>query len=221
MRSRTLFLLAILMGFLTTLVFVLSLGKSDEPQEVVEMKKVISAVQPITEDQVITDDMVEVKEVPADLVHAASIQKKEEAVGKVASSKIETGEVILSHHIQSVEDEKKSVSKKIKDGYRGVSIGVNIVQSVSNLVEPEDEVDVVYTVRKGASGQEVVNTDVLFTGVRVLAIGQRMTVPTETEEVVEYATVTLELKPEEAVKLVNALETGSLHLTLHSRIISE
>lgn len=221
MRSRTLFLLAILMGFLTTLVFVLSLNQNDEPQEVIEMKKVIAAVNPITKDQLITEDMIEVKEVPADLAHAASIDTIEEALGKVASSKIETGEVILSHHIQSVEDEKNSVAKKIKDGYRGVSIGVNIVQSVSNLVEPEDEVDVIHTVRKGSSGQEQVNSDVLFTGVRVLAIGKRMTVPTENEEVVEYATVTLELKPEDAVKLVNALETGSLHLTLHSRIISQ
>lgn len=221
MRSRTLFLLAILMGFLTTLVFVLSLNQNEEPQEVIEMKKVIAAVNPITEDQLITEEMIEVKEVPADLAHAASIDTKEEALGKVASSKIETGEVILSHHIQSVEDEKNSVAKKIKDGYRGVSIGVNIVQSVSNLVEPEDEVDVIHTVRKGSSGQEQVNSDVLFTGVRVLAIGKRMTVPTENEEVVEYATVTLELKPEDAVMLVNALETGSLHLTLHSRIISQ
>lgn len=221
MRSRTLFILAILMGLITTLMFVFSLRQNDEPQEVIEMKNVIAAVQPISENQLITEDMIEVKEVPAEIVHATSVQTKEESIGKVASSKIETGEVILRHHIQSVEDEKNSVSKKIQDGYRGVSIGVNIVQSVSNLVEPEDQVDVIHTVRKGSSGQETVNSDELFTGVRVLAIGKRMTVPTENEEVVEYATVTLELKPEDAVKLVNALETGSLHLTLHSRIISE
>ncbi|MFC4409732.1 Flp pilus assembly protein CpaB [Chungangia koreensis] len=221
MRSRTLFILAILMGLITTLMFVFSLRPNDEPQEVIEMKNVIAAIQPISENQLITEDMIEVKELPANIVHTASLQTKEEVVGKVASTKIETGEVILKHHIQSVEDEKSSVAKKIKDGYRGVSIGVNIVQSVSNLVEPEDEVDVIYTLRKGSSGQEVVNSDILFTGVKVLAIGTRMTVPTENEEVVEYATVTLELKPEDAVKLVNALETGSLHLTLHSRIISE
>ena len=43
----------------------------------------------------------------------------------------------------------------------------------------------------------------------------------EDEEYVEYSSVTLELKPEDAVKLVNASEKGDLHLTIHSKIIEQ
>ncbi len=61
----------------------------------------------------------------------------------------------------------------------------------------------------------------LFPKVRVLAIGQKLTVSEEDEQIVEFSTVTLELSPEDAVKLVNAHESGILHLALHSRIINE
>ena len=53
----------------------------------------------------------------------------------------------------------------------------------------------------------------------VLAVGRKMVAATsEEEEYVEYTTVTLEVKPEDAVKLVNAAEKGNIHFTVHSKI---
>jgi pilus assembly protein CpaB len=60
-----------------------------------------------------------------------------------------------------------------------------------------------------------------LTNIRVLAIGQKITVSNEENEVVQYGEVTLEIAPGDTMKLVNAFESGNLHLILHSRIITE
>ena len=49
------------------------------------------------------------------------------------------------------------------EGYRAVTVGVNINQSVSNLIEPEDEVDVILTkVAKDAAGNPITQSDLLL-----------------------------------------------------------
>lgn len=221
MRSRTLFLLAILMGFITTILFVLSM-KTHQPEsaETVEFTEVIFAAAPIKENQVITDEMVELRKIPENQKHESAIQKKEDVIGKIATAQIEIDEIILLHRVQTIEEERVSVSKKIREGFRGVSIAVNIVQSVSNLVEPEDKVDVILTKKEKQEDEEPKST-VIFSEIRVLAIGQKITMLNEIDEIVTFTEVTLEISSEDTEALVNAHETGSLHLVLHSRIINE
>ncbi|MDP4172252.1 MAG: Flp pilus assembly protein CpaB, partial [Bacillota bacterium] len=139
-----------------------------------------------------------------------------QAEGKIASSMIAKGETILAHHLISENEEDMYVSRKVKEGYRAVSIGVNFNQSVSNLIEPEDEVDAVYS--KGNKDQGTVVTVMLVENARVLAVGRKFTTPEfKKEPYAEYNSITLELKPEDALKLVNGSEQGSIHFILHKR----
>ncbi|MCR2823185.1 Flp pilus assembly protein CpaB [Lederbergia panacisoli] len=219
MRSRTLFLLAILMGLITTMLFVFSM-KNEQPaaSETIEMADVVVAISPIKIDQVITDEMIELREIPLDQKHVSAVKNKEDVIGKLAAAKIEPDEVILLHRLQTKEEQSASLSKKVTDGLRGVSIGLNIVQSITNLVEPEDYVDVIHTVKKKKGTEEIVITKQILSNVRVLAIGQKLTITSDNNEIIEFGEVTLELSPEDSVKIVNAHETGSLHLAIHSRI---
>jgi len=104
---------------------------------------------------------------------------------------------------------------------------VNIVESVSNLIEPEDNVDVIFSEDIEQDGLEKkVNTEILLQNIRVLAVGKRLNekenkdwkVEDEKDDKVEYISVTLELKPQDIVKLINADERGSIKLTLRSEI---
>ncbi|AYC28634.1 Flp pilus assembly protein CpaB [Paenisporosarcina cavernae] len=222
MNSRILVILAILMGLITTVIFVFSLSESSKEDSIdVAMKRVVVATKEIQVNEQLTSEMVTTKELPEAQVHDSSVTDVNFVVGKMATAQMEPGEVILTHRVQSKEEEAAVLSKKIAPGKRGVSIGVNIVQSVSNLVEAEDTIDVIHTLVTGNKPNEIIETKTIFKDIRVLAIGQKMTVREENDELVEYAAVTLEMTEEQAEKIVNAMTTGSLHLTLHSKIVSE
>ena len=156
---------------------------------------------------------------PEKAVLPQSLKSFSEAEGKMATSVIEKGEPVLSHHLVSEQEEKVYVSRKVRNGYRAVSVGVNFNQSVSNLIEPEDEVDVIFT----KEGKDQTNpippeTTILLEKVRVLAVGRTLVTPDQKKEkYVEYSSVTLELKPEDSLKLINSSVQGKIHFILHKR----
>jgi len=232
MRSRTLFLLAIMMGLITTLVFAYSFSAKDkETDQPIVTKEVVVSVQAIEENTVITEEMVTLSVRPVTSVHASSLGSLEDVVGKLTTTRIEADEILLPARVQSQQEVSDMISKKITPGQRGVSIFVNLAQSVTNLIEAEDFVDIIFTkaetpTTEGSTTKPDVKSSILYSKVRVLAIGQKMIVRDENDEPVEYVTVTLEMSPEDTVKLVDAHEIGkyiegsSLHLTLHRREVS-
>jgi len=151
----------------------------------------------------------------------------EEIEGKYSITNLKKGEVLFSDRLVDQFKEDEFVTRKIREGYRAVSIEVNIVESVSNLIEPEDNVDVIFSEDIEQDGLEKkVNTEILLQNIRVLAVGKRLNekenkdwkVEDEKDDKVEYISVTLELKPQDIVKLINADERGSIKLTLRSEI---
>jgi pilus assembly protein CpaB len=62
---------------------------------------------------------------------------------------------------------------------------------------------------------------VLLQDIRVLAIGRRMVEAAVDTPYVDYASVTLEVKPSDGVIVINADEEGIVSLMLHSRVADE
>jgi pilus assembly protein CpaB len=183
------------------------------------MIDVVVANGKILENERITNEKIKVIKIPSKGLHSQSIKNTNEAVGKYATAEIESGEVLLGHRIKSSKDEIVFVSRKIKEGYRGVSVGVNFIQSVSNLIEPGDTVDVISNEVLKEGNRNIVKTVQILSNVNVLAVGRKMiTVKEEEEKYAEYSSVTLELLPEDAIKVVNFSERGNIQLTIHSKI---
>ncbi|WP_088007107.1 Flp pilus assembly protein CpaB [Indiicoccus explosivorum] len=222
MKPKKILLLAIVSGLVTTFVFYLFIGQQ-QPAAVAEqpaMVSVVTAAADLQESEEITAESLTIKEVPEGQVHADAIRDEAEIVGKYTAAPIKAGEVILLHRIQQ-EGEVKVASKKIAEGYRAVSINVDFVKSVSNLIEPEDMVDVVLTKTVELPEGPEILTELMLENVKVLAVGKRFTEAKEGEPPAEYMAVTLELTPEDAVELVDASSRGSLQLLLRSQLISE
>ncbi|RSK26374.1 Flp pilus assembly protein CpaB [Bacillus sp. HMF5848] len=224
MRSKVILFLALVMGLVTTFLFYNYMKQFDSEATVAEvLTEVVVAKVDILENQRITSDMIELKSVPELGVHQNSITDLSELSDMYATGHIAAGEPILTNRVSSEQQESLFVSRKVRDGYRAVSVGVNFVQSVSNLIEPEDEVDVIFTegIPKPDGTQEFISKTILEKA-RVLAIGRKMlpTVEGAEEEYVEYSSVTVELVPNDALKLVNASERGSIQFILHTRLIS-
>lgn len=223
MRSKIILIAALIMGLVTTFLFFNYMKQFDHTKAANEnMVGVVVAKQQIKRNQKMLADMLEIKQVPLLSVHPQAIKKIQDAEGKFADTTIEAGEVLLSHHVKASKDESAVVAKKIQNGFRAVSVGVNIVQSVSNLIEPDDFVDVFVTIPpKEGNDKQLEASTVLLDNIHVLAVGRRMVEADSEHPYAEYATVTLEVKPEDVPKLINSNDRFKVSLALHSRVVAE
>lgn len=227
MRSKTIILLSIVMGLITTALFFQYMSKFDKKETAsgaaVQMEKVLVAKDVINKNEKIAAEKLEVVKVPKESVTWQPLKTTSEAEGKLAGAKIEKGEPIVAHRLLSQKDENVYVSRKVREGYRAVSVSVNLPQSVSNLIAAEDVVDVIYSKedKEAKVDKPKVNTKVLLENARVLAVGKKIALPEdekkEGEQPEEYTTVTLELTPQDASKLIHSTLEGSIHFILHTR----
>src|SRR5438552_9403965 len=103
-------------------------------------------------------------------------------------------------------------------GMRAISTEISPETGAGGFILPNDRVDVILSKREknpDKSGADIVNSEILLSNIRVLAIDQA---PKEKEgqNVVVGKTVTLELKPEQAETLARARQSGTLQLALRS-----
>jgi pilus assembly protein CpaB len=216
-------MLALVMGGATTFLFFQYVQQYEVKEAMVtNTANVVVAKDVIAINELITLEMLEVVEVAESHLHQSAVKDPEQIIGQFATTMIEKGEILLTHRTKSIKDEKMLVSRKVTNGYQAVSVGADFVRTVSNLIEPEDFVDVILTEVNESTGIKIITSEKIFSNVRVLAVGRKIAPPVSEEEAyIEYNSVTLEIKSDEAVKLVNASEKGTLHFTLHSSIVEE
>lgn len=230
MKSRNILILALIMALITTFLFNNYLRDLDKKYKKEQNKvSVVVAKIRINKNEKITNEMVEQKELSEDAVHPQALKKLEDVVGKYAIADFAQGEMLLGFRITNEFEEKQLITRKIREGYRAVSVEVNFVESVSNFIEPEDYVDVVFSesFKDGIKGD--VKTQLILEDIRVLAVGSRLNEKDSStkenkevkqgEQSIEYTAVTLELRAEDAVKLINNDERGNVKLILRSKFI--
>jgi pilus assembly protein CpaB len=228
MKSRNILILALIMALVTTFFFAKYLRDLDKKYKMNDNRiSVVVPKQDIKKNQKVTKDMLEIKDLPTDSVHPEAVKKIEEIEGSYALTDIKQGEILFLSRFTNQFKETELVTRKIRAGLRAVSIEVNFVESVSNLIEPEDYVDVVFSERPNGANSAV-STQIMLENVRVLAVGKRLSAkeapntsqdPKEnTGKDVEYIAVTLELKPADAARLINCDERGSIKLILRGNV---
>ena len=115
---------------------------------------------------------------------------------------------------------RNGFSAIIKDQYRAISIPVDPVSSVNNLIQPNDNVDVLGTFRfpdmRGDNSLDTVTITILQ-NVKVLAVGNRWGSPMgDAAAQRSYSTVTLQLYPDEVEMVIFASQKGKLTLSLRN-----
>src|SRR3954470_18552043 len=159
---------------------------------------------------------------PAVSANAAFIKRNERAdavdqlVGAVARSPIGAGEPVREARLIKAKG-SGYMAAILPSGMRAISTEISAETGAGGFILPNDRVDVILTKREKAqaSGTDVVNSEVILSNVRVLAIDQA---PKEKEgqNAVVGKTVTLELKPEQTETLARARQGGTLSLALRS-----
>jgi len=108
-------------------------------------------------------------------------------------------------------NQRASLSTMIADGKRAVTVSVDDVRGVAGFIFPGDYVDVVLTRTNNSDGPHDF-AEVVLQHVKVLAIDQ-VTGDRQDHPTVAKA-VTVELSPEQALKITLAANTGKLSLIL-------
>src|SRR5215207_4889891 len=142
-----------------------------------------------------------------------------EIAGSIARSPFIAGEPIREQKLVKANG-SGFMAAILPTGMRAISTEISPETGAGGFILPNDRVDVILTKREknAGSGADIVNSEIVLSNVRVLAIDQA---PKEKDgqNAVVGRTVTLELKPEQAETLARSRQTGTLSLAL--RIIAD
>lgn len=181
--------------------------------------KIIVAARDIPARAKIDASMIEEIEVNETSYLLNSLQKKDEILGKFTKGKILKGELIPKERL--MEENTEDLSLRIPDGKRAVSVSINEMSGVGDLIRPGDYVDVYVTVdeyiidRKTSKTVYPQITKLLLQDIEVLAVSKEMERIDEkrTDIPIAYA-VTLAVNAYQGEKLVHGEDFGRLKLAL-------
>ena len=180
----------------------------------------------------ITPDDVLIKEIPVEYIQPGAVTSFDEVIGQITSIPITAGEQILKTELLPPGKISKSLSEITPAGKRAVTVPVDNMASIANLIRPGDYVDVLTLITipeataqpsKKSSAPRLIS---LFQAVEVLAVGGEFVAPSEISRTAKKeqakaisagsGTVTLALSPQEAALLSFVQEHGKIKLTLRS-----
>lgn len=198
-------------------------------QKFAASRSVVVAKANIDQMETIDASKLEVKAIPMDFIQPDALSQPEQAVGMVALAPIKAGEQILQTKILEP-GPVTGLSLQVTPQKRAVSIPIDAVHGVSKLLKPGDRIDVIAAVDVGHGAQAHKEVRTILQDVPVLATGLRIIneLPRLFEQIgkqgffrnvqgdTKFSTITVEVTPQDAQKLIYILATspGSLFLTL-------
>lgn len=228
MKSKFILIGAILFAVATTVLFSKYIKSLDNKyKNDKSLVQVAVLKQDVKKDQKVTADMLEMKSYSSNSVLPGAIKNIKDIDGNYAIVDMKTGEQLFAERFTNQSKEKDVLTRKIKEGNRAISIAVSYVQSVSTIIEPEDYVDVISSV-KNSSGASTTTT--LLQNIRVLAVGEKLTKLSTAASAsntaqsassgsqAKYTSITLELNPKQAEQITNAEANGDLVFDLRSSL---
>ena len=140
-----------------------------------------------------------------------------EIVGEIARAPFIAGEPIREQKLVKA-DGSGFMAAILPTGMRAVSTEISPETGAGGFILPNDRVDVIlskHDKNPDRAGTDTVNSEIILSNIRVLAIDQA---PKEKDgqNAVVGKTVTLELRPEQTETLARAHQTGTLSLALRS-----
>ncbi len=202
-------LLAVGTGVLT-FNYLSSVGHANPPAT---QRSVLVAAKTIPAHAVITAEMLGRASRAADAVDPDALVVPASAIGSVTVNEIPAGSLITTSKIAHVS--ATGLVGRMHGGMRAVSIALDRVKGVSNLIQAGDRVDVIAVTP--ARNDEAPKAATIIRGAQVLSIGQMMDAQaTPSPDGQQYATATLEVTPKQADLLALADINTTLRLALRS-----
>lgn len=181
-----------------------------------ELKPLVVAGGPMQARTIIKEDLLALKQVPADSFPQGGASSIEEIRGKVLLVGLEAGDIILdpmleeSYNIDSPLENKDNLSLTVPEGKRAVAIPVSSISSVGFQIEPGDRVDILVTMEINENNESKLVTALAAQDVLVLNVGTNQ----GKETAPGYHILAMNVSQAMAVTLGS--EKGSLRLLLRN-----
>jgi pilus assembly protein CpaB len=204
----------------------------------VEALEVIVASQNIDAGDRISEDMVELASMPANVLIDSAFTEESVVVGTRALHSIERGDQLSPSKVSGGEFECGNTSCVIPFGMRGFAIQITEETGGGGNIVPGDRVDVVVVAETAVEGTSVVQGTLLLQNIEVVAVAQKTLTPVspvdengdliegegsagvisaadaDADEDPDAATVLVAVFPEDVPLLAVAQEEGTIYLSL-------
>ena len=215
-RIRILALLLAVVVMIMMAIILLPKEQTNEPMEEVK-KTVVVAKQTIPAYAEITEDMVETTEYPESAVAPNTVLELENAIGCRTLVEISAQETLMSNHLLKAEDIAGGLSMLLDNGMRAMSVRVDEVSGVSNLLKVGNYVDVIAVVSNPTENNEVV-ANMLLENIEIVALDTALLGNSlDDDGNPYYTTVTLAVTPQDAVSLALSCHEGAVYLIERSQ----
>ena len=245
LRPRQIFLLAgastIIMFATVYLIFSFMTPHAEETQTVEQPKYAAENVVVVKSDiaarTVFTEDMLQVKQVPEDLVPEGAVTNLRSIVGQSAGVTMYAGDIVTEQKIH-IESFTSTFVDSIPKDCRAVSVGIGNITGVAGFAKAGDFVDVILVQKNDQSansklilqnvlllsinknaGEDVVSSVASKVAKGANALSSAANSPADvmqnlSQEPEDPVIATLALKPQETMELVSAAALGEIYLTL-------
>lgn len=191
------------------------LQKEMDRVKAVQPQRIVVAAKDIPIGTAINQSQLKVASWPKDSIPQGSAHDPELVVNRVAVRPITKGDAVTEPKLKPKTGAAGNgfMTYVVPQGHRAVTVAVNEVAGVAGFLTPSDRVDVIVTTPVPGNEKESISK-IMLENVPVLATGQ-ITDQKDGKPVV-VPTVTLDLVPEDAEKLVLSASKGSLQLLLRN-----
>ena len=172
-----------------------------------QLVNVVVASQLIEAGSVIQAESLSVAEVPSAYVSAGATSDAQSLVGKVANTRIDANTQVTAA-LATGDGNPASLSSAIDTGFKAVTVAVDEPAGMSGLVKVGDVVDVLGTSSQLNSGALTRITS----NAKVIALGSSLG-----DSDGSYASITIQVTPDEADTIRTAQATGSVTFELHAK----
>lgn len=183
-------------------------GPAAGQQVMVPMVIAREAIPPRTR---LTAEMLTIKKVPQEYAWKGALSSVNQAVGRVTVLPLAEGEPVVKSAL-ALPENKSALAYHVPQGFRATTIAVNELSGVAGRLQVGDRVDVVGIFSQDVAGKP--KSILLLENLQVLALGREEGGDPGGKAAGGYKSVTLAVKPEQAVLLALAVERGRIQVLL-------
>lgn len=175
--------------------------------------KVVVAKYDLVAGEVVSTDNMAVRELPVEFLPGSVLRPErfESVSGMRVSRAMRSGEPLLHEALQPADP--GGLSNRVRQGIRALTLSVDEINSVSGMLRPGDRIDLLLTARPPGTDSHAAAelTKPLLQDLLVLATGRKLGPSSEEAQGTRpFSTITVEIGPEEAKRVVVAQRAGKL-----------
>jgi pilus assembly protein CpaB len=213
--KKRIWIITAILALITTgmVYFYLSQVKAASQENKAAMSEVVVAISTVPAHVKVTEEMLEIKKIPTEAVHADTYTAIADVVGGTTTTELIAGEQVLSDRV--VTDAGDSpLAYQIPENMRAVTVPTTETSGIGGYIMPGDSVDVLVNYTPSAD-QKVVMTQ--LQNIKILEKGP-YTTGAEGQQTGVPTSLTLLVTPAQAEVIAYAAVNGTFYFTLRNAV---